>query len=104
MARKNDLPLSVEWENGVVSKEIQHGVQPMFIILAKDVKLSLDGKLLEYEDHIGLDKAHALCSKNTSNILHIMSRFNMSQNDMNCLALWDSYWRLHHCRRSAQTA
>ena len=49
MATKEMLPLSVEWENGVISNELQEGVKPKFIIIGEHTKIAFEDakKLME---------------------------------------------------------
>ena len=42
MATKEMLPLSVEWENGEVSNQIQEGVAPKFIIIGEHTKIAFE--------------------------------------------------------------
>lgn len=39
MATKEMLPLSVEWENGVISNELQEGVKPKYVIVEEGIKV-----------------------------------------------------------------
>ena len=49
MANNELLPLSVEWENGVISNELQEGVKPKFIIIGEHTKIAFEDakKLME---------------------------------------------------------
>ena len=39
MATTECLPLSVEWENGVISNELQEGVKPKYVIVEEGIKV-----------------------------------------------------------------
>lgn len=49
MANNELLPLNVEWENGVISNELQEGVKPKFIIIGEHTKIAFEDakKLME---------------------------------------------------------
>ena len=49
MANNELLPLSVEWENGIVSNTIIEGVKPKFIIIGEHTKIAFEDakKLME---------------------------------------------------------
>ena len=104
MAVNNYLPLSVGWENGTVSQMIQAGIQPKFIILAYDVKLSLDELCLEVDDDSKQDEALSLFCKKISDILRVMSKLKISQSIMNQLAICATHWHKLRRQKAAQAA
>ena len=104
MAVNNYLPLSVGWENGTVSQMIQAGIQPKFIILACDVKLSLDELCLEVDDDSKQDEALSLFCKKISDILRVMSKLKISQSIMNQLAICATHWHKLRRQKAAQAA
>ena len=104
MAEKNYLSLPVEWANGTVSQLIQAGIQPKFIILACDVKLSLDELCLEVDDASKQDEALSLFCKKISDILRVMAKLHIPQNVMNKLAICATHWHKLRRQQAAQAA